>query len=84
MNSSQDKKINVALVVSHPIQHFCPAYVNWGKIDQINFKVFFVSSLGYKPYKDKNFGKEIVWDNLSIDEFQHYFQTNEAIKVSKK
>lgn len=79
-----NRKPKVALAVSHPIQHFCPMYANWAKSERFEFKVFFMSALGYKAYADKNFGKTIAWDNLRLEEFDHYFKTEEAIKVSKK
>jgi glycosyltransferase involved in cell wall biosynthesis len=77
------KKPKVALIVSHPIQHFCPAYANWAKSTDYDFKVFFMSALGFKPYNDESFGKEIVWGNLYLDQFDHYFKSNEAKKVTK-
>lgn len=77
------QKPKIALIVSHPIQHFCPAYANWAKSTDYDFKVFFMSALGFKPYNDESFGKEIVWGNLYLDQFDHYFKSNEAKKITK-
>jgi hypothetical protein len=62
-------KNKIALVVSHPIQHFCPQYVSFAKNKHVDFKVFFGSMLGYKKYYDLNFKKEISWSDLRIEDF---------------
>lgn len=33
-------KIKIAIVVSHPIQHFCPQYASFAKDDEIELKLF--------------------------------------------
>lgn len=73
------KKIKIAIVISHPIQHFCPQYVSFTKNRAIDFKVFFGSALGYKKYVDANFKHEIHWDNLNLDKFPHHFLNGEEI-----
>ena len=79
-----ERKPKIALVVSHPIQHFCPQYVSFAKNPQVEFKVFFGSALGYKKYTDKNFGKEISWGNLNLDQFDHVFLNGEHAIASDK
>jgi glycosyltransferase involved in cell wall biosynthesis len=39
----------------------------------VKLKVFFGSALGYRKYKDINFGEEISWNNLNLDRFDHVF-----------
>ena len=79
-----NKPLKIALVVSHPIQHFCPQYVCFAENKEIEFKVFFASALGFKKYTDPSFKKEISWDNLNLDQFQHEFLNGEkVIKVDK-
>lgn len=63
----------IALVISHPVQHFCPMYASWSKINGVELKVFFGSNLGAVKYLDPNFKKEISWSNLYLDEFNHEF-----------
>lgn len=63
----------IALVISHPIQHFCPMYASWAKLNGVSLKVFFASNLGAAKYFDPNFKKEISWSNLYLDEFDHEF-----------
>ncbi|MFT3679152.1 MAG: glycosyltransferase family 4 protein [Ferruginibacter sp.] len=77
-------KLRIALVVSHPIQHFCPQYVSFAKNKDISLKVFFASALGYKKYEDESFKKEIVWGNLQLDKFDHVFLNGEvALRADK-
>ncbi|UEG52653.1 glycosyltransferase family 4 protein [Mucilaginibacter daejeonensis] len=38
--------------------------------------------MGYKSYLDKNFGQEIVWNNLRLDEFDHMFLNGDAVLPS--
>lgn len=62
----------LAIVVSHPIQHFCPQYSSWASISTLQIKVFFASRHGLDAYYDKNFGKTVQWQSLTLD-FDHAF-----------
>ncbi len=77
-----DKKLRFAIVSSHPIQYWCPQYVSFAKIPGLEVKLFFASAMGYKSYLDKNFGQEIVWNNLRLDEFDHMFLNGDAVLPS--
>ena len=68
----------IAVVVSHPIQHFCPQYASWSKLEGVKLKVFFGSNLGAAKYFDPGFDKEISWNNLYLNEFEHEFLNGEA------
>ena len=77
--------MKIAVIVSHPIQHFCPQYASWSNIDGVNLKVFFGSNLGAVKYFDTNFKKEISWDNLYLTEFEHEFLNgNKTIQPTSK
>lgn len=65
-------KKRVAIIVSHPIQHFCPQYVSWTKISEVDIKVFFSSNHGLVAYEDKGFGCIIKWEEIKLD-FPHEF-----------
>ncbi|MEO8721752.1 MAG: glycosyltransferase family 4 protein [Ginsengibacter sp.] len=80
----EKSKLRIAIVVSHPIQHFCPQYVSFTENSNIEFKVFFASTLGYKKYVDVNFGEEISWGNLHLDKFDHLFLNGEAMLQADK
>ncbi len=72
-------QVKIGIVISHPIQHFCPQFVSFAKNDQVHCKVFFASALGFKKYADVNFKKEISWSNLNLDEFEHVFLNGDAV-----
>jgi glycosyltransferase involved in cell wall biosynthesis len=76
--------MKIALVVSHPIQHFCPQYESFAKIDGVEFKVFFASALGYKKYFDKNFQREVSWANVNLHGFNHTFLNGDVALPSDK
>lgn len=67
----------IAVVVSHPIQHFCPQYASWSEHDEWDIKVFFASTAGLQSYRDENFGQEIRWEGLTLD-FPHVFLNDGA------
>jgi glycosyltransferase involved in cell wall biosynthesis len=69
----------VAVIVSHPIQHFCPQYASFAEKKDVKVKVFFASMLGFKKYLDPNFKKEISWGNLNLDKFDHQFLNGEEV-----
>ncbi len=81
MHSSR-RNIKIAIVVSHPIQHFCPWYASIAQIPELTSKVFFGSKLGASAYTDENFNKEIKWNNLYLDQFEHVFLNGDAILPS--
>ena len=73
------EKLRIAIVVSHPIQHFCPQYVSFTQNEEIEFKVFFGSALGYLEYEDVNFKEGISWSNLQLDRFDHCFLNGDHV-----
>ena len=72
-------KKRLAIVVSHPIQHFCPQYASLAKHPALQVKVFFASALGMKKYIDPAFNREISWSNLQLDQFEHEFLNGELV-----
>jgi len=66
------KKYRIAVIVSHPIQHFVPQYKSWSNLENIELCVFFASKHGLLPYHDKNFGREVHWKGMQLD-FKHEF-----------
>ncbi len=65
--------MKLAIIISHPIQHFCPQYASYAQIENLDVKVFFASSLGMQTYFDPNFKQEIKWGNLQLEKFNHQF-----------
>ncbi|HVU57445.1 MAG TPA: glycosyltransferase family 4 protein [Puia sp.] len=74
----------LAIVISHPIQHFCPQYASLAAHPHLQIRVFFASALGYKKYVDPNFKQEIAWDNLRLDAFDHQFLNGEVVLPADK
>jgi len=66
------KKYRIAVVVSHPIQHFIPQYKSWSELKNVEVCVFFASKHGLLPYHDKNFGCKVSWEGMQLD-FMHEF-----------
>lgn len=78
------RKIKISIIVSHPIQHFCPQYASFSLNSEIQVKVYFASSLGFKQYHDENFGQTISWKNLYLEYFDHEFlNEGRVIPISK-
>jgi len=69
----------IAIVISHPIQHFCPQYASFASLNIADIKVFFASSMGLKTYFDPQFGKQVSWGNLYLDKFDHEFLNGDAM-----
>jgi glycosyltransferase involved in cell wall biosynthesis len=66
-------KMRVAIVISHPIQHFCPLFAEWAQASHWQLHVFFGSTAGLRPYRDKDFGKTVSWGDLKLDQVPHSF-----------
>nr|MDT0665666.1 hypothetical protein [Micromonospora sp. DSM 115978] len=60
----------IAVVVSHPIQHFTPFYrgLTEGGTD---LHVLFMSGDGIRAYFDTGFGREVQWRGTSVEGFRH-------------
>lgn len=78
------ESIRIAVVVSHPVQHFCPQYVSFAENKEVELKVFFASALGYKKYVDPSFNEEISWGNLNLDKFAHEFLNGDKALIPDK
>lgn len=65
-------KTRIAVVISPPIQHFCPQYTSWATLPGVDLKVFFASNHGLAAYEDKGFGRVVRWDGIKLD-FPHEF-----------
>lgn len=66
-------KPKLAIVVSHPIQHFAPLYREVASRAELELRVFFCCDWGVKAYFDSAFGREIQWDVPLLDGYDHEF-----------
>ncbi|HKP32091.1 MAG TPA: glycosyltransferase family 4 protein [Chitinophagaceae bacterium] len=74
-----ERKIRIAIVVSHPIQHFSPQYVSFAAHEGVEIKVFFASALGLKPYHDQQFNMTVSWNRLGLERFPHEFLNGDEV-----
>lgn len=71
----------LAIVVSHPIQHFVHLYRALAKIEGLKVKVFFCSKIGAEGYFDNDMNTIIQWAGDMTGGFEHVFLP-EAAKVT--
>ena len=63
----------LAVVISHPIQHFVPLYARLARSGEVDLKVFFCCDWGIREYADPDFGKTFAWDIPLLDGYQSEF-----------
>lgn len=63
----------VAIVVSHPIQHFVPFYRALAQEETIDLTVVFCSRIGLDPYFDKAMNTTIAWKMDLLGGYNHIF-----------
>ena len=68
-------KLRLAVVVSHPIQHFAPWHRELAAVPGIELKVFFCRNRGAASYFDEGFGTEVKWDIPLLDGYEFEFLT---------
>ncbi len=54
--------MRVAVINTHPIQHFAPLWREIAKSGQVELKIFYCSDWGIKEYADPGFGTVFKWD----------------------
>lgn len=67
------QKINLAYLVSHPIQYQVPLLKQLAADPNVNLVVFFRSDFSLHAYKDEGFGKTIKWDVPLLKGYQYVF-----------
>src|SRR5262245_17700063 len=65
--------VRLAIVVSHPIQHFAPWHREVAKLPEIDLRVFFCCDWGSETYFDPDFATEVKWDIPLLDGYEHEF-----------
>jgi len=63
----------LALVVTHPIQHFAPLYREVAAAGELDLRVFFCCDWGIKAYFDELYGREVEWDVPLLEGYAHEF-----------
>lgn len=65
--------VKLAVLTSHPIQYQAPLFREIAQQPDIDLKVFFLSDVSIKEYKDKGFGRTIKWDVPLLEGYNHEF-----------
>jgi glycosyltransferase involved in cell wall biosynthesis len=65
--------LRLAIVVSHPIQHFAPWHREIAKLPGIDLRVFFCCDWGLINYIDPEFQVPVAWDIPLIEGYAHEF-----------
>src|SRR5262249_42642064 len=67
------RTIKLAILISHPIQHFAPWHREVAKIAGIDLRVFFYTDWGINSYEDPGFAIPIKWDVPLTEGYAHEF-----------
>lgn len=63
----------LAVVISHPIQHFSPLFARLAGSSGIDVKVFYCCDWGNREYADPGFGKTFAWDIPLLEGYESEF-----------
>ncbi len=67
------RKLNLGVLLSHPIQYFAPVYREQAKVDGIELTVLYRTRIGVDAYGDKEFGQMVKWDIPLLNGYKHEF-----------
>jgi glycosyltransferase involved in cell wall biosynthesis len=65
--------LRLAIIVSHPIQHFAPWHREVAKLPDIELRVFFCCDWGLTSYVDPEFNVPVEWDIPLVEGYDHEF-----------
>ncbi|MFO1431398.1 MAG: glycosyltransferase [Candidatus Competibacteraceae bacterium] len=74
--------IKIAIIISHPIQHFCPMYASWAEFPDWEIMVFFASTIGLESFTDHDFGATFRWEGLQLNFPYVFLNTGKQIDIS--
>lgn len=75
-------KRRVAIVVSHPVQHFVPFYRALALRPELDIAVIYASRIGLEPYFDEAMNTTIAWNMDLLSGYNHVFLP-EADRISR-
>lgn len=67
------RRVRLAIVVSHPIQHFVHFYRAIAREPGIDLKVFFCARIGVDDYFDREMNVSIAWKTDLLSGYEHEF-----------
>lgn len=65
--------LKLAIIVSHPIQHFAPWHREVAKFPNIDLRVYFCCDWGLESYVDPEFQIPVAWDIPLTEGYEHEF-----------
>lgn len=65
--------LRLAVLVSHPIQHFAPWHREIAKLHEVDLKVYFCCDWGLNSYIDPEFKVPVEWDIPLLEGYAHEF-----------
>jgi glycosyltransferase involved in cell wall biosynthesis len=73
LQSTNDRKVRLAYLVSHPIQYQAPLLRRIALEPDIDLTVLFGSDFSVRGYKDRGFGVEVAWDTPLLEGYYSEF-----------
>lgn len=70
---SNESRTRLAVLVSHPIQHFAPWHAETARLPDVELKVFFYARWGLGGLRDPEFGTDLKWDVPLLEGYEHEF-----------
>lgn len=67
------RPVRLAIIISHPIQHFVHLYRCLASEESIQLRVFFCSDIGGRTYYDKDMGTAISWATDLLSDYEYVF-----------
>lgn len=71
--SMRKRSVELAILVSHPIQYFAPLFRELSSLGDIDLVVVYRTQTGLKAYQDPGFGEIVQWDIPLLDGYRHVF-----------
>jgi len=65
-------KIKLAVVVTHPIQHFAPVYQFLAGEGNVEIVVYYLTDAGASAYYDTQFKRSLAWDLNLLEGYRHF------------
>jgi len=75
-NGGPSTPLDIAALVSHPIQYQAPLFREIAARDNVSLTVYFCSKRGVEEQVDQGFGTEITWDVPLLEGYDHSFLRN--------
>ena len=74
-------RIRLGYLVSHPVQYQAPLLRLLARQNEIDLKVYFLSSMSSGQHFDRGFGRSIAWDVPLLEGYNHEFLSPPGEKV---